>query len=56
MKEVYVYKTDINCFMPKPDALLVYMKNGKVWVCDKSTEITVHGDIITLKLKGSKGE
>lgn len=32
---VQVKTIDIDYFIPKKDAVLVYMKNGKCWVCQQ---------------------
>lgn len=44
---------DINYCVQKLDALLVYMKNGKVWVCVENQQLPQSSDdlFITLKLK-----
>lgn len=54
--EVTVKTNDIDYFIEKKDALLVYMKNHKVWVCDKNQQLLQSKDslFITLKLKTDK--
>lgn len=51
--EINVRVADIDYCAKKQDALIVYMKNGKVWVCVKEQELPKNNDLfIALKLKG----
>ena len=53
--EIKVKSNDIDYCVKKQDALIVYMKNGKVWVCDIEQELPVTNDLfITLMLKTDK--
>lgn len=53
--EIKVKSNDIDYCVKKQDALIVYMKNGKVWVCDIKQELPVTNDLfITLVLKTDK--
>ena len=51
--EVKVKINNIDYCIQRPDALLVYMVDGKVWVCDKNQRLPENEDelFITLKLK-----
>lgn len=51
--EINVRVSDIDYCAKKQDALIVYMKNGKVWVCEKNQAMPKSDELfITLKLKG----
>lgn len=54
--EVKVKAKQIDYCIQRPDALLVYMIDGKVWVCDKNQTLPKHEDelFITLKLKSEE--
>ena len=51
--EIKVKSNDIDYCVKKQDALIVYMKNGKVWVCDKNQVMPQSKNelFVTLKLK-----
>ena len=51
--EVKVKFNKIDYCIQRPDALLVYMVDGKVWVCDKNQKMPQSKDelFVTLKLK-----
>ena len=51
--EVKVKFNKIDYCIQRPDALLVYMIDGKVWVCDKNQQLPQSKDelFVTLKLK-----
>lgn len=49
--EVNVKIRDIDYFIKKNDALIVYMKNGKAWVCIKDQKMSNNNEFIKLKLK-----
>lgn len=51
--EVKVKFNKIDYCIEKHDALLVYMVDGKVWVCDKNQKMPQSKDelFVTLKLK-----
>lgn len=53
--EVKVKSKDIDYCVQKKDALIVYMINGKIWVCEKQQELPNSNDFfVTLKLKTNK--
>lgn len=51
--EIKVKINDIDYCVEKQDALIVYMKNHKVWVCAKNQALPQSKDelFVTLKLK-----
>lgn len=50
--EIKVKTNDINYCVKKQDAFIVYMKNGKVWVCIKEQDLPTTDELfVTLKLK-----
>lgn len=51
--DVTVKTNDIDYCIEKKDALIVYMKNHKIWVCDKNQKLPQSQDelFVTLKLK-----
>lgn len=51
--EVKVKISNINYCVQRPDALLVYMIDGKVWVCAKNQQLPQSKEelFVTLKLK-----
>lgn len=54
--EVKVKMIDIDYCVKKHDALIVYMKNGKAWVCEKDQKMPSDNELfVTLKLKGKCG-
>lgn len=53
--EMFVRKNDIDRYITKKDVVLVLMKNGKVWVCSKTTDLTQNSEFIKIVL-ASKGK
>lgn len=51
--DIKVKISDIDYCVEKQDALIVYMKNRKVWVCDKNQVMPQSKEelFVTLKLK-----
>lgn len=51
--EIKVKISDIDYCVEKQDALIVYMKNRKVWVCTKNQQLPQSKEelFVTLKLK-----
>lgn len=51
--DIKVKISDIDYCVEKQDALIVYMKNHKVWVCDKNQVMPQSKNelFVTLKLK-----
>lgn len=51
--DIKVKISDIDYCVEKQDALIVYMKNRKVWVCDKNQQLPQSQEelFVTLKLK-----
>ena len=51
--DIKVKINDIDYCVQKEDALIVYMKNHKIWVCIKEQELPQSKDelFVTLKLK-----
>lgn len=45
--EIKVKVTDIDYCIKKSDALIVYMKNGKVWVCEIDQEMPKNNELFT---------
>ena len=53
--EIKVKSNDIDYCVKKQDAFIVYMKNGKVWVCNIDQELPRTNDLfVTLILKSDK--
>lgn len=48
-KTIILKINDIDCIVEKNNAIIVYLKNGKYWVCEKIEEIN---DYYKLILKG----
>lgn len=55
--EVFIRKNDIECYIEKKDVLLVTMKNGKIWVCSKDTNLNQNTEFVKIFLaKKGKSE
>lgn len=54
--DIKVKISDIDYCVEKQDALIVYMKNRKVWVCTKNQQLPQSKEelFVTLKLKTDK--
>lgn len=48
--EMFIRKADIDRYITKKDVVLVLMKNGKVWVCSKATDLTQSAEFIKIIL------
>ena len=53
-KEIIINKDSIESFIQKNDAILVYLKSGKCWVCDKIIEDEISYMKLSLKGKSEK--
>ena len=49
IKEIIIKIEDIESILSKQDAIIIYLKNGKYWVCEKVERIE---NIYKLTLKG----
>lgn len=53
--EIKVKVNDIDYCVKKQDAVIVYMKNGKVWVCEINQEMPKNNELFaTLILKANR--
>lgn len=48
-KIIMVNIVDVDCIVSKSDATIVYLKNGKYWVCERVEELN---PFLKLLLKG----
>lgn len=54
LTNVFIRKQDIDSYTIKKDVLLIKMKNGKCWVCDKSTNLNQENEFIKIILPPPK--
>lgn len=50
LTNVFIRKQDIDFYSIKEKVVLINMKNGKCWVCDKSTDLNQDAEFIKIIL------